>query len=832
MAKRMLIDAAHPEETRIVVLSGNRLEQFDFESSTKKQLKGNIYLAKVTRVEPSLQAAFIEYGGNRHGFLSFNEIHPDYYQIPIADREALEAQSRKDRVRPEEDEPATAKAGDASDNDTDDDDKGDDAADRGDPDRGDDVEDVGGDQTEEVEERRVQPSRRYKIQEVIKRRQIMLVQVVKEERGTKGAALTTYLSLAGRYCVLMPNRERGGGISRKIVNPEDRKRLRAIAKDLNVADGMGVILRTAGMERSRPEIKRDFAYLVKLWATIREHTLESIAPSLIHEEANLTNRALRDLYTSEIEEVLVEGDEGYRMAKDFMNLLIPSHARRVKAYREPTPLFHRYQVEGQIDAMHSPIVHLKSGGYIVISPTEALVAIDVNSGRATRERNIEETATKTNLEAADEIARQLRLRDLSGLIVIDFIDMEVGRNLRTVERRVKEAMKDDRARIQLGRISHFGLLELSRQRLRPSLLEASSQVCAYCGGTGHVRSTESTSLHVLRAIEEEGIAGRSSDITIYVPPAVALYILNQKRKALRQIEERYGFEVILATDDSLIPPDYRLERIKSRPVAEDGSAETEADGETSERKPRRRTRGRTSEEDAPRRDERPAEDKEADVPPLAAGAGDSDGDGDGEQEETRKRRRRGKRGGRRRRRGGGDRAPLEASAEAAGDDSAARPDAGGHGAPIGEPTGGEPAGDEPTGDEPTGDAAETSDVEAAAETKKPRRRSRKADDGAADEEKAAKPKRAPRTRRKAAEPDADGDAAEPVDGGNGAARPSDPPASEPAVAPAVAPEVVEVAVPVSEPEASAATALAGGDVADEDGSKQPTRRGWWRRLTE
>ena len=852
MAKRMLIDAAHPEETRIVVLTGDRLDQFDFESSTKKQLKGNIYLAKVTRVEPSLQAAFIEYGGNRHGFLSFNEIHPDYYQIPIADREALKAQAHNDQPRSEEDEldaaPDSTKAenGGATANSLDSA-SGDEAEDA--PNRGDDVEEVGGDETEDVEKRRTQPSRRYKIQEVIKRRQILLVQVVKEERGTKGAALTSYLSLAGRYCVLMPNTARGGGISRKIINPEDRKRLRAIANDLKLTDGMGVILRTAGMERSRPEIKRDFAYLVKLWASIRARTLESIAPSLIHEEANLINRSLRDLYTSEIDEVLVEGDEGYRMAKDFMRLLIPSHARRIKAFRESTPLFHHHKVEGQIDAMHSPIVHLRSGGYVVISPTEALVAIDVNSGRATRERNIEETATKTNLEAAEEIARQLRLRDLSGLIVVDFIDMEVGRNVRTVERRFKESVKGDRARIQMGRISHFGLLELSRQRLRPSLLEASSQVCAYCGGTGHVRSTESTSLHVLRAIEEEGFTRRSSEITVYVPAAVALYILNQKRTVIREIEERYGFTVVLASDDSLIPPDYRLERVKGQPGAEDGVAETGADEEKSDRKRRRRTRGRKGEEDAPRRDAEVAEDAgaaSADAPPLAASGGDD------KEEESPKRRWRGKRGGRRRRRGGGDQAAAETSIEAAGSQAAAEQQTGGQAAPIDEP-----AGDDPTGNESPAGAAEASAAEAESAPEEPKRRRRKAGntadaDGATGEEKAAKPKRARRTRGKAAKPDAD--ASVPADGGNGASHPGEPPADKsptgespasespasesPASesptreSPAREPAAVEVAVPIHEPEIPAAAAFAGGDGAGEDGSKQPARRGWWRRLTE
>ena len=587
MAKRMLIDAAHPEETRIVVLSGDRLEQFDVETSIKRQIKGNIYLAKVTRVEPSLQAAFVEYGGNRHGFLSFNEIHPDYYRIPIADREPEDVDEKPAARGADDNSPAENEADGAT------------AEARGGDEANEDgdaaLDVVGGDdEIEDIERHRREPQRRYRIQEVVKRRQILLVQVVKEERGNKGAALTTYISLAGRYCVLMPNAARGGGISRKIVDPEARKRLRAIANDLPVPEGIGVILRTAGLARTKAEIGRDFNYLVKLWSDIRERTLESVAPTLIHEEANLIKRSIRDLYSSDIDEILVEGEEGYRMAKDFMRTLIPSHARHVHQYADGSPLFHHYQVESQLDAIHSPTVQLKSGGYIVISPTEALVAIDVNSGKSTRERSIEETATKTNLEAAEEIARQLRLRDLSGLIVIDFIDMDEAKNVRTIERRIKEVMKSDRARIQLGRISHFGLLELSRQRLRPSLIEASSHVCSYCGGAGHVRSTESTALHVLRAIEDEGIRGRSGEITVYVPGAVALYVLNQKRRALHAIGERYNFEVMVESDDTLIPPDYRIERVKARGDAKQTSEADEADArEEQPTAKRRRRRGRS-----------------------------------------------------------------------------------------------------------------------------------------------------------------------------------------------------------------------------------------------
>ncbi|WP_448206719.1 Rne/Rng family ribonuclease [Azospirillum sp. sgz302134] len=604
MAKRMLVDATHPEETRVAVVNGNRLEDLDFEIATRKQLKGNIYLAKVTRVEPSLQAAFVEYGGNRHGFLAFSEIHPDYYRIPVADREALLAEERRleeqaearaeaaadgavmaEPIRPEqvveEFSPMPAPYGDAADGD----DEADAEAAQGDENDGEGDTDgeahaeaatderpdvIGGDEVEDAHRRRTRPLRSYKIQEVIKRRQVMLVQVTKEERGNKGAALTTYLSLPGRYCVLMPNTGRGGGISRKITNPADRKRLKDILSDLDVPEGMAVILRTAGLERSKQEIKRDLEYLLRLWDDIRVQTLKSSAPCLIYEEANLIKRSIRDLYTDDIDEIWVEGDAGFNTARDFMRMMMPSHTKRVMQYRDETiPLFHRYQVETQIDAIHSPVVQLRSGGYIVINPTEALVSIDVNSGKSTRERNIEETAYKTNLEAAEEVARQLRLRDLAGLIVIDFIDMEEPRNNAAVERRLKEAMKNDRARIQLGRISAFGLLELSRQRLRPSLLETNFERCPHCSGTGVIRSVESAALHVLRAIEEEGIRKRSAEITVFVPTRIALYILNQKRGELTKIEERYRFRVMVQADDALIAPDLRLERVKARTPEDD-----------------------------------------------------------------------------------------------------------------------------------------------------------------------------------------------------------------------------------------------------------------------
>ncbi len=643
-SKTMLIDASHPEETRVVVLSGNRLEDFDVEVESRKRLKGNIYLAKVTRVEPSLQAAFVDFGGNRHGFLSFSEIHPDYCQIPIEDRQALVAEHGTD-------EKADADGKSVDDGEAD----------------GEELETIGGDDSEEVEAHWVKPSlRRYKIQEVIKRRQVMLIQVVKEERGHKGAALTTYISLAGRYCVLMPNTARGGGISRKITNGADRKRLKTVLGNLGIPEGVAVIVRTAGINRSKPEIKRDYEYLMRLWDGIRNLTLQSMAPALIHEEGNLIKRAIRDLYSRDIDEIIVNGDAAYRMAKDFMKLMIASHAKRVKKYRETgKSLMHFYQMESQLDAIHSPEVQLKSGGYIVFSPTEALVAIDVNSGRSTKERNIEETALKTNMEAADEVARQLRLRDLAGLIVIDFIDMEVRRNNAKVERQLKEAMRNDRARIQMGRISLFGLLELSRQRLRPSLIETSSEPCPYCNGTGIRRSTESAALNVLRAIEEEGNGNRSKEIIVHVSTEVALYILNQKRAALTDIESRYGFTVNLSSDDSLIPPNHRIERGKTStikaaavPISVDESlAEKEKpqpDGdEESPKRRRRRGRGRGR-----RRRKSVGENQETTVEAGKSDATDKAVETSqetvaeattGETDEFQgKRRRRGRRGGRRR----------------------------------------------------------------------------------------------------------------------------------------------------------------------------------------
>ena len=545
MGKQMLIDATQPEESRVAILNQNHLEEFDFETTTKKQLKGNIYLAKVIRIEPSLQAAFVEFGGNRHGFLAFNEIHPDYYRIPIEDRQALLAQEAELAIDVEETEMEETSSGE--------------------------VEVLGGEDVEEIQvrPRRSQSARKYKIQEVIKRRQIMLVQVVKEERGGKGAALTTYLSLAGRYCVLMPNAARGGGISRKITSASDRKRLREIVESLDLPDGMSLIIRTAGMARTKVEIKRDCAYLMQLWNDIRDTTLHSIAPQLIYEESNLIKRAIRDYYTRDVDEVWIEGDAGYKEARQFIQKLVPSHAKKVKQYKDDKiPLFYRYGVEQQIDAMHNPISQLKSGGYIVFGTTEALVAIDVNSGKATRERHIEETAFKTNLEAAEEVARQLRLRDLAGLVVIDFIDMDDNRNIEAVERRLKDAMQHDRARVQVGRISPFGLLELSRQRLRPNIIESTSLPCQICKGSGMIRSVESSSLHVLRAIEEEAIEQKVSEINVFVPTTIALYILNQKRKSLEALEDRWDISVSFSQDDTLTPPDYRIERSRLRRQAE------------------------------------------------------------------------------------------------------------------------------------------------------------------------------------------------------------------------------------------------------------------------
>lgn len=557
MTMRMLIDARHREETRVAVVKGNRIEEFDFESAEHKQLKGNIYLAKVTRVEPSLQAAFVDYGGNRHGFLAFSEIHPDYYQIPREDREALLREEREHaeeeaalRAEVEDDEDVGAADGGLelveATHHHDDEEAGEEASENGKGERG--RRGKGDDAADELRRKRMALRRRYKIQDVIKRRQVLLVQVVKEERGNKGAALTTYLSLAGRYCVLMPNTSHGGGISRKISNAADRKRLKSIIAEMNLPSTMGCIVRTAGLQRTKPEIKRDFDYLARLWDEIREKTLKSAAPALIHNDSDLIKRAIRDIYNKDIEEVIVEGEDGYKAAKDFMKLLMPSHARRVKQYADAVSLFQRASVEDQLAAMYNPVVQLKSGGYLVINPTEALVSIDINSGRSTREHGIEQTAVATNLEAAREIARQLRLRDMAGLVVIDFIDMEQNSNIRKVEKAMKEALKDDRARIQVGRISGFGLMEMSRQRLRTGVLEASTRQCPHCEGTGLVRTASSAGLSALRMLEEEAARGRGSLVTLRASQEAAFYVLNNKRRELDEIEHRYGVRIAILPD--------------------------------------------------------------------------------------------------------------------------------------------------------------------------------------------------------------------------------------------------------------------------------------------
>ena len=734
MAKKMLIDATHAEETRVVVVDGNKVEEFDFESENKRQIAGNIYLAKVTRVEPSLQAAFVDYGGNRHGFLAFSEIHPDYYQIPVADREALmeeeralaeadaraeeedEAPKKRRRRGPRrrnnkpaeavtetevdgmetidldasnesdendapmaapivEDEPlivtqevdapeeaadtetaeadaplaetesdapsSDAPAADATSEEiaeeasaasddepaaaaesNDDAEAADDSEEPMDADTAEDDPDDGIESVSDDDDamdlrpqRRARP-RRYKIQEVIKVRQIMLVQVVKEERGNKGAALTTYLSLAGRYCVLMPNTARGGGISRKITNAADRKKLKEIATEIDVPMGAGLIIRTAGAKRTKTEIKRDYEYLQRLWEQIRELTLKSIAPAKIYEEGDLIKRSIRDLYNREIDEVLVEGERGYRNAKDFMKMIMPSHAKNVKHYTDALPLFARYQVESYLSSMFNPVVQLKSGGYLVIGVTEALVAVDVNSGRATKEGSIEETALKTNLEAAEEVARQMRLRDLAGLIVIDFIDMDERRNNNAVEKRLKDKLKTDRARIQVGRISGFGLLEMSRQRLRPGMIEATTQPCPSCHGTGLIRSDDNLALSILRQIEEEGVRRRSREVLVKCPVGISNFIMNQKRDHVAQIEARYGLSVRVEGDPMLVSPDFSIEKFKTatryvpeaaepvvtadtivmdeidEDIAEEDDIETPESEQDEERKPKRRRRRR------------------------------------------------------------------------------------------------------------------------------------------------------------------------------------------------------------------------------------------------
>jgi ribonuclease E len=891
MAKKMLIDATHAEETRVIVVDGNKVEEFDFESQSKRQLAGNIYLAKVTRVEPSLQAAFVDYGGNRHGFLAFSEIHPDYYQIPIADREALIAEerayaeslrdegeaetedgdkprkvsrSRRSRSRSKS-SAANRESGDivaTAEVDRDDvsisgmevvdfDDDAEEvngAEDAGEgealspmetvaetpvdtPASDDDEEDEGEgsvetvekddtiesvaeeDDSEEVRPVRKPRPKRYKIQEVIKVRQIMLVQVVKEERGNKGAALTTYLSLAGRYCVLMPNTARGGGISRKITNAADRKKLKEIAAEIDVPDGAGLIIRTAGSQRTKAEIKRDYEYLQRLWEQIRELTLNSIAPAKIYEEGDLIKRTIRDLYSKEIDEVIVAGEAGYRSAKDFMKMIMPSHAKNVKPYAEQLPLFARYQVEGYLSGMFNPTVQLPSGGYIVIGVTEALVAIDVNSGRATKEGSIEQTALKTNLEAADEVARQLRLRDLAGLIVIDFIDMDERKNNTAVEKRLKDKLKTDRARIQVGRISGFGLLEMSRQRLRPGMLEATTQPCPHCHGTGLLRSDDNVALSILRQLEEEGVRGRSKEVLVRAPVGIANFLMNQKREHIAAIEARYGMAVRIECDVTLVSPDFAIEKFKTATRIVPEAAPITASTILIEE----------DEDDLVVEDEAD-EAEEAEAAPAASG---ENGD------KPKKRRRR-----RRRRRGGNGAAEEQEGAADQGDE--------GESDEADEPQAAEAAPEEAVTEKAPAAEAE---AEAPAKKKSSRSRSRKpkADEAPAEEAaveaetvspeekapakaKSTRSRKAPAKKAKDEEVKAeDAPAAEtPAADAPAEEAPAKPKTTRSRKAPvkkaaeAEAPVEVHAAEAASEPEAKAEPALA----QTEEPSK-PKRKGWW-----
>ncbi|MES2157168.1 MAG: ribonuclease E/G [Pseudomonadota bacterium] len=898
MTMRMLIDARHREETRVAVVKGNRIEEFDFESAEHKQLKGNIYLAKVTRVEPSLQAAFVDYGGNRHGFLAFSEIHPDYYQIPREDREAL---LREERAHAEEEAALRADFDDDDDHDHDhgaaeggveyveashhhDDDEAetesaegaDGNGERGGRRGGGRGRGRGGDEAaDELRRKRMALRRRYKIQDVIKRRQVLLVQVVKEERGNKGAALTTYLSLAGRYCVLMPNTSHGGGISRKISNAADRKRLKTIISDMALPSSMGCIVRTAGLQRTKVEIKRDFDYLARLWDEIREGTMKSAAPALIHNDSDLIKRAIRDIYNKDIEEVIVEGEHGYKAAKDFMRLLMPSHVRRVKGYADPVSLFQRAGVEDQLAAMYNPVVQLKSGGYLVINPTEALVSIDINSGRSTREHGIEQTAVATNLEAAREIARQLRLRDMAGLVVIDFIDMEVNSNIRKVEKAMKEALKDDRARIQVGRISGFGLMEMSRQRLRTGVLEASTRQCPHCEGTGLVRTASSAGLSALRMLEEEAARGRGDCITLRASQEAAFYVLNNKRQGLDEIEQRYGVTIVILPDGevegarmSVEASGPRPERVVTyAPMAEDDdeldlieeeeeeeevaeeeetAAEREERGDQGEdrdgnRRRRRRRRRRGGQRDEGREEGAAESDAEAEGDEEAA-ADDAEQDGEAvtaqdaatetdEEASNRRRGRRGRRGGRRRREGG------EGTSE-------------GVAASDGEAVDAEPVADTPVADEPI----EAAPAEEAPKTRRrPRARKPKVEAEAVaelveapveapamvEEEAAPAPAAPKRGRRKkmdiAAEAEAAAAQAAPVvDAPAAEEAPAKPKrtrrkkadtVTEAAPAPVVEAPVADEAAPEI---GTAETISADGDENGQNEDGTP-RRGWWQR---
>ena len=890
MATRMLIDARHTEETRVAVLKGNRIEEFDFESAEHKQIKGNIYLAKVTRVEPSLQAAFVDFGGNRHGFLAFSEIHPDYYQIPQEDREQLlaeeaEAAAEEARLRDEEEDEgvspgeeydaedesaeqlveeiaedgleevdtsdkekvATIEDGASDDDDEDEDEDSDDEesgeddadedgeADEEDPEASedgeasDDPEDKprrsrrgrgrrrqgkGGKggrgrsrakEVDEVRAKRMALRRRYKIQDVIQRRQVLLVQVVKEERGNKGAALTTYLSLAGRYTVLMPNSSHGGGISRKISSTSDRKRLKQVVSDLSLPKTMGLIVRTAGLSRTKTEIKRDFDYLARLWDTIRKTTLGSTAPSLIHSDSDLIKRAIRDIYNREIEEVVVEGEEGYKSAKAFMKMLMPSHARRVKAYSDPVPLFQRYGAEDQLRAMYDPMVQLKSGGYLIINPTEALVSIDINSGRSTKEHGIEQTALHTNLEAAREIARQLRLRDMAGLVVIDFIDMEYNSNTRKVEKAMKEALKNDRARIQVGRISSFGLMEMSRQRLRTGVLEATTRPCPHCDGTGLVRTASSAGLSALRLIEDEAAKGKGTVIRLGASTEAAVYLLNEKRGDLVEIEQRYGVtvEVVpegedegakMAVGSSGPRP---TEAPKFEPIIDEDDDEdlpeedfAEEDEDERPKKKRRRRRGGRGRNKKRHEDGAEGSGEASDESSDEEGSSDESSSDDGETSEDKPKRRR-RRGGRGRRRKSGDEATAETSEDSVTDEAA---EASEEGAKVEEP---EAPAEEAPAEKPKRKRAprkkkveETPAEEAPAEAEAP------AEEAPAEEAPAEKPKRKRAPRKKKVEAEADEVATK------------DPP--DPEAAPETAPEAENAE-----------------DAAPEDTG--PKKRGWWQR---
>ena len=912
MATRMLIDARHSEETRVAVLKGNRIEEFDFESAEHKQIKGNIYLAKVTRVEPSLQAAFVDFGGNRHGFLAFSEIHPDYYQIPAQDREALLAEEQaaaeeeaalreqddedeapepidedEDDDEPgveeidtsEKDKVATIEEGQLEDSDDDDSDDDADEDDDGDGDGDEESEDAeseddgddgnkrrgrgrgrgrnqsrggkgrrqgrqgsnrsGGSRAKEIDEARAKRQalrRRYKIQDVIQRRQVLLVQVVKEERGNKGAALTSYLSLAGRYCVLMPNSSHGGGISRKISSGADRKRLKSIVSDLSLPKSMGLIVRTAGLSRTKPEIKRDFDYLARLWDGIRERTMGSSAPSLIHSDSDLIKRAIRDIYNREIEEVIVEGEAGYKAAKQFMKLLMPSHARRVKAYNDAVPLFQRYGAEDQLSAMYEPVVQLKSGGYLVINPTEALVSIDINSGRSTKEHGIEQTALHTNLEAAREIARQLRLRDMAGLVVIDFIDMDHNSNVRKVERAMKDALKNDRARIQVGRISGFGLMEMSRQRLRTGVLEASTRECPHCDGTGLVRTASSAGLSALRVIEDEAAKGKGTIITLHASTEAAVYLLNAKRSDLAEIENRYGVAVEVKPEGEDEGAKMRVGSAGPKPTeapkfdpivddeedddavddadATDGTDDSDEDGQPKKR--RRRRRGGRGRNKNRQQDENSSEEGDE-----ASEDSDSSPEETSEDDAAEKKPRRGRRGGRGR------------SRKQQGDEA-------------GETT------DTPEAQEAEAEPAQEAEAEPAPEAEekpKPKRRTRKkadADPAVAEEAKPEaaepeaaepeaaekpKPKRAP---RKKAAPKADADAPAEAVAGEKAAKAEEKPKPKRAPRKKAAPKAKAKAeaAPAPEPEAAndangSATASQAETGETDDGA--PKRGGWWQR---